>query len=213
MFTAFKGYQDEASKRVVPKDAAGYEFTLSDAAKPFFADGEKDPAIGVLKDVAHKHGLPQNQFVGFINDLLPALREKGVIDAYDSQKEIDYVREQLGLAKDKDGKAALTRHFDDMDAFAEGLAKQWGLTPEQTGTLAALNDTGAGSLVLAKIRASLDEHGIQVDVTTRPAAGGGLSKEQLHKLDGDPRIEPSSAKFDPALRAQYDAAYQHHYKG
>lgn len=51
-----------------PKESSEYKFEPSEKAAEFLKDD--DPLVGAARDVAHKHGLSQEQYAGFMSEMM-----------------------------------------------------------------------------------------------------------------------------------------------
>lgn len=212
VFGAVRGFQAEASKRIVPADPNGYKLAPSESVKSFVSKAD-DPVLKSFLGVAHKIGLTETQVNGFLNEFIGGGIESKLLSSpealADAEKaeiagHVEAVRQALNIPQGKDGAAALSQHFDEMEGFAGGLAKQWGLPEGQAVLLASLNDTADGSLFLMKLRSELGERGLQIE--GRPAGSGDMTKAEWEKLGGDPRIDPTSPKYDRDLQDRWDKA-------
>lgn len=212
--TRFGGMREKLSKMPsAPEKPDMYSFEPGDNLKPFFGDLEKDPAFASARTAAHKHGLSQEQFAGFISDVYSPLVEQGVLSApFDPAGELKTFSSATGL-DNKGTQEALVAN----ETFAKGLSAQLKDVPEAlkndvNGMLMALTDTAAGNVLLRALSGRLAENGIRISGDGGPQ--GALTADDLKKLDTDPRIDPRNRdhkdpnqRFDESLRKQYDEAY------
>lgn len=212
--TRFGGMREKLSKMPsAPEKPDMYSFEPGDNLKPFFGDLAKDPAFASARTAAHKHGLSQEQFAGFISDVYSPLVEQGVLSApFDPAGELKTFSSATGL-DNKGTQEALVAN----ETFAKGLSAQLKDVPEAlkndvNGMLMALTDTAAGNVLLRALSGRLAENGIRISGDGGPQ--GALTAEDLKKLDTDPRIDPRNRdhkdpnqRFDESLRKQYDEAY------
>lgn len=210
-----EGLRGELSRKPsAPASADAYTFDPGEKLKPFFGDTAKDPVFGFARAAAHKHGMSQEQFSGFISDVFGGMHEKGMIAApYDAQSEVKSFMEMGGF----DQKAA-TETLAANEAFAKGLSAQLPGVPEKMkpaveAALLSLTDTAAGNFLIKSLSARLAENGIRI--AGNPGGQGPMTKEDLQKMGRDPRIDPvnrdhqdATKRFDPDLRRQYDEAYK-----
>lgn len=191
-----------------------YEYTPSDRLKPFFGDLASNPAFGLFRTAAHKHGIPQAAFAGILEDVYGPMAEKGLLPApFDPKAELKTFASELGLDQ-----AGATKALTDADAFAKGLTAQLKDVPEKmkeqvNDLLLGLTDTAAGNVLLRALSGRLAENGIRIG--GEGSAAGEITAEDLKTLDADPRIDPQNAnhpdvnkRFDPDLRKRYDDAYR-----
>ncbi|HCJ71018.1 hypothetical protein [Agrobacterium pusense] len=212
--TRFGGMREKLSKMPsAPEKPDMYSFEPGDNLKPFFGDLAKDPAFASARTAAHKHGLSQEQFAGFISDVYSPLVEQGVLSApFDPAGELKTFSSATGL-DNKGTQEALVAN----ETFAKGLSAQLKDVPEAlkndvNGMLMALTDTAAGNVLLRALSGRLAENGIRISGDGGPQ--GALTADDLKKLDTDPRIDPRNRdhkdpnqRFDESLRKQYDEAY------
>lgn len=218
--TRFGGMREKLSKMPsAPEKPDMYSFEPGDNLKPFFGDLAKDPAFASARTAAHKHGLSQEQFAGFISDVYSPLVEQGVLSApFDPAGELKTFSSATGLDV-KGTQEALVAN----ETFAKGLSAQLKDVPEAlkndvNGMLMALTDTAAGNVLLRALSGRLSENGIRI--SGDGGQQGALTADDLKKLDTDPRIDPRNRdhkdpnqRFDESLRKQYDEAYARLYPG
>lgn len=212
--TRFGGMREKLAKMPsAPEKAEMYSFEPAENLKPYFGDLSQDKYFEAAKSAAHKHGLSQDQFAGFVSDIYSPLVEQGLISApFDPAAELKSFSTATGM----DNKAtheALTAN----EAFANGLTAQLKDVPESMkndvgALLVGLTDTAAGNVLLRALSGRLAENGIRIG--GEGGQQGDLTAEDLKKLDADPRIDPRNRehkdpnqRFDEDLRKRYDAAY------
>lgn len=212
--TRFGGMREKLSKMPSPLEKPDlYTFDPGDKLKPYFGDFANNPAFTSARNAAHKLGMSQDQFSGFISEVYTPLVDQGVLAApFDASKEVKGFQEAYGLDV-KGTQAALL----ETETFAKGLTAQLkdvpeGLKADVEAHLMSLTDTAAGNVLLRALSGRLAENGIRI-----AGEGGGqgeLTAADLQKLDTDPRIDPRNRehkdpnqRFDPDLRKRYDEAY------
>lgn len=212
--TRFGGMRDKLSRMpAAPEKADMYAFEPGDNLKPFFGDLSNDPVFGSARNAAHKHGLSQEQFSGFISDVYSPLVEQGLLSApFDPGAELKSFQTATGLDT-----RATQETLVATETFAKGLASQLKDVPDSlkndvNAMLLGMTDTAAGNVLLRALSGRLGENGIRVE-----GDGGGegaLTAEDLKKLDSDPRIDPRNRdhndpqqRYDETLRKRYDEAY------
>ncbi|MEY9718793.1 hypothetical protein [Sinorhizobium fredii] len=212
--TRFGGLREKLSKMpAAPEKPDLYTFDPGDNLKPFFGDLAQNPAFASARNAAHKHGLSQEQFAGFIGDVYGPLAEQGILaKPFDPISEVKGFQTATGLDAKGTQEALIAA-----ETFAKGLTGQLKDVPEALKAdveahLMSLTDTAAGNVLLRALSGRLGENGIRIS-----GDGGGqgeLSATDLKKLDTDPRIDPRNRdhkdpnqRFDEDLRKRYDAAY------
>lgn len=212
--TRFGGMRDKLSKMpAAPEKADMYAFEPGDNLKPFFGDLSSDPVFGSARNAAHKHGLSQEQFSGFISDVYSPLVEQGLLSApFDPGAELKSFQSATGLDTRATQEALVAT-----ETFAKGLSSQLkdvpeGLKNDVNAMLLGMTDTAAGNVLLRALSGRLSENGIRVE--GQGGGEGALTAEDLKKLDSDPRIDPRNRdhndpqqRYDESLRKRYDEAY------
>ncbi len=210
----FGGLRDKLSKMpAAPEKPDLYTFEPGDNLKPFFGDLAQNPAFASARTAAHKHGLSQEQFAGFISDVYGPLAEQGVLaQPFNPMNEIKGFQSATGLDA-KGTQEALAA----AETFAKGLTSQLKDVPDALkadveASLMSLTDTAAGNVLLRALAGRLGENGIRI--AGEGGGQGALTADDIRKLDADPRIDPrnrehsdATKRFDPTLRKQYDDAY------
>ncbi len=90
------------------------------------------------------------------------------------------------------------------------------MNDQVSATLLDLTNTAAGNFLLQGLSGRLQENGIRI--SGEGGQQGALTKDDLKKLDSDPRIDPRNRehpdrdkRYDEDLRRRYDAAYAYHF--
>lgn len=214
----FGGMRDKLSKMpAAPEKPDMYTFEPGDNLKPFFGDIAQDPAFASARNAAHKHGLSQEQFAGFISDVYSPLVEQGVLAApFNPATELKTFQSATGLDQRATQEALVAT-----ETFAKGLINQLKDVPETlkndvSAMLLGMTDTAAGNVLLRALSGRLSENGIRVE--GNGGGEGALTADDLKKLDSDPRIDPRNRdhedpkkRFDEGLRKRYDEAYNRLY--
>jgi hypothetical protein len=208
------GLREKLSKLPsAPAKPDEYAFQPADDLKDYFGDLTKDPVFNAAKQAAHKHGMSQEQFAGFISETFGPLAKEGLLlKPYDPKAEVQSFMTATGM----DAKAA-SAQLDANMVFAKGISEQLqvpeSLKADVQAQLMALTDTAVGNALLTAISGRFNEIGIGVG-----GDGGGqgeLTEADVKKLSQDPRIDPRNRghkdpdkRFDEDLRRKYDSAYQ-----
>lgn len=202
-----------ASKPSAPAKPEDYTFKPGEKVAAYFPEPDKHPALNAAKGVFHKHGVSQTAFEGIINELYGGMAEAGTLAApYNPKAEVANYAKQFGVDENVVG-----QHFQENVAFVGGLFAQLQgsipptLAKEAQAELEMLTDTAAGNALLRALTSRLSQSGIRI--TGQPGnQDGPLDDAELDKMTADPRIDPrnqnhkdADKRYDPALRAKYDA--------
>ena len=209
---AYSGLRTQlASKPGAPEKPENYTFKPGDDVAKFFGDIEKHPAMTVARTAAHKHGLSQTQYEGFINEVYGELAKNGgLAEPYDPKAEVSNYAKASGLDA-----MTVSQHFTQNETFANGLFDQLSkslppqLADQAKAELIALTDTAGGNALFQALAARLADSGIRI-AGEGHNANGPLSDGDLDKLTADPRIDPRNEnhkdpaqRYDPTLRQRY----------
>jgi hypothetical protein len=205
LFPAFKGYRDEQAKRgPVGKSADEYQFEVGDKLKEFMP-GKDAPVMQNFRAAAHKHGLTIAQAQGVIKDVYEPLAEKGMLlKDFNPQAEVDAIAKMLGKSG-PDAKPAVEAAVKEAEAWSSNTAKQLGLSEAGQAEFESLALTAGGVEVLRALQSKL---GGEKSFAVGGTGAAGKSREELHEMGKDERINPYSPKYDPKLRAEYDAGWE-----
>ena len=198
-----------------PKTADEYSFEPTDDTKPWFGDMDKNPIMPVARAAAHKLGLSNEQFGGFINEVYGEAAKNGLIlPPLDPAGEIKSYMTAAGLKTE----AEAGDEFKANEIFAKGLLSQLKGLPEDENTkaaiegqLLALTDTHEGNLLLKAMSARLADSGLRVSGEAVDAGGAYFAKDQLRAMSADPKADPQSKEFDKAFQEKLDKSYAHHH--
>jgi len=206
-----------AQTPAAPDSPDAYTFEPSEKTKPYFGDVNNDPMFGIARKAAHEAGISQEGFSNFLEAVYGGAIEGGLLnEPYSAEKQVNSYMEAAGL----DSKAASEALTNSL-AFAKGLGEQLKGVPDAmkdqvSATLLDLTNTAAGNFLLQGLSARLQENGIRI--SGEGGQQGALTKDDLKKLDSDPRIDPRNRehpdrdkRYDEDLRKRYDAAYAHHF--
>jgi hypothetical protein len=201
-----------------PETPEGYEFTPADDIKQHFAeDVAKDPALSVLRKVAHEIDMPKDKFGPFISAAISGLAKAKLIGQPDPYA-IDYDKEAKALVpQDKAGapeaeqKAAVKARVDTAQTFIDTLKARGEIDEGMQEEFGLLLETAAGVRVVEFLHNHLtSEKGFQLG--QGGGAAGGYSMADYNRDSNDPRYFSTSAKYDPAFRAEVDAKSKHLFK-
>ncbi|TRL39832.1 hypothetical protein [Rhizobium straminoryzae] len=208
------GLREKISKLpAAPQKPDQYAFEPGEDLKDYFGDLSKDPVFASARQAAHKYGMSQDQFAGFISETFGPLAKEGLlIKPYDPKAEVQGYMKATGL----DAKAASTALEANM-VFARGISEQLqlpdSLKSDAQAQLMALTDTAVGNALLAAFSARFNDIGIRISGDGGQA--GEMTAADLKRLDSDPRIDPRNRdhkdpnqRYDEQLRQRYDEAYR-----
>ncbi|MBV2183797.1 MAG: hypothetical protein KUL88_04545 [Rhizobium sp.] len=215
--TRFTGLREKLSKMpAAPEKPEAYAFQPGDNLKPFFGDLAQDPMFKQAQLSAHKYGMSQEQFAGFLSDTFGPMAEQGFLPKpFNPADELKTFATATGL--DQRGVASTLAQTE---TFAKGLTQQLkvpdAMKADVEATLMGLTDTAVGNVILQALSSRMNDVGIRI--AGDGGAPGALTAEDLKKLDADPRIDPRNRehadpakRFDEELRKRYDEAYQRHF--
>lgn len=209
------GLREKISKLpAAPKTPDEYTFAPEGDLKNYFGDVANDPLLKSSRIAAHKLGMSNEQFSGFITEAISPLVKEGILPApYDPAKEIETFSTANGYDKKRAAEVLAAN-----ETFANGLGEQLtsavpeAMRPQVKAAIVALTDTAAGMQLLSALSARFNDIGIKVG--GEQSGNGAITDADLKKLDGDPRIDPANRnhtdpnrRFDPDLRKRYDEAY------
>lgn len=207
-FTGFRTQQSAAG--TVPEKPDGYKFEASDKLKPYVANFDKDPVYAKTRDIAHKAGMTDKVFNGFMAPLLESLIEGGLVAApIDARATLRAMAPaQLANATDAEKETAGARRVQDNIAWADGAKASKAIDEDIAGFLAtSAADNPAANKLIEWLRGSNGE--------TIPAMGSGgasgLTDAAMKDRINDPRNNPSSSKFDRTFANETDALSRKHY--
>lgn len=215
--TRFTGLREKLSKMpAAPEKPEAYAFQPGDNLKPFFGDLAQDPMFKQAQASAHKYGMSQEQFSGFLNDTFGPMAEQGFLPKpFNPKEELETFSTVTGLDK-----RTVASTLAQTETFAKGLTQQLKvpdtMKADVEATLLGLTDTAVGNVILQALSSRMNDVGIRI--AGEGGAEGALTVDDLKKLDADPRIDPRNRensdpakRFDEALRKRYDEAYQRHF--
>lgn len=216
--TDWKAQRDALAQRqpAKPETADAYSFTPADDLKPLFGeDLTKDPVIAAARVAAHKHGLSNDQFAGFLNDVVGEAKKAGLIAPSDPAVEYEKEWPQLVPADkanlpEAERKAAAKARHDTAQLFADTLKARGEIDEGMHSEFSILLETAAGVRLIEFMQQNLTaEKGI-VFGGGQPA--GGYTMADYNRDSEDPRFSSTSTKYDPAFRAEIEAKAKHLWK-
>ncbi|SNZ20946.1 hypothetical protein [Cohaesibacter gelatinilyticus] len=196
-----------ASNPQLPEDVSGYDFKPDDELKSYFGDTD-DPLLNSAKAAALECGITPDKFQDFINKTFKGPVAEGLLTpAYDPKKEFDTLAGYLKTDPQGAEKAA-----NDALAIAENMGKNLGLPESAQGFMSGMSEIADGIMIIRAIENMAQEKGVALGETA-DGSTAFFSKEELARMGDDPRLKPSSSKYDASVEKKYNASYQHHYPG
>ncbi len=194
----------------VPKTPDEYQLKLDDdAAKLFGPDLAADPVMTALRAKAHEAGLKGSQFNAFMAGAIGELAKMGVVaPPVDAKADLEAVRAQLKDLGQDTSDAAITMEIQKHAAWVDVFGKQNNLKPETIDAMKAFVDIPAGLPVLRAIQQALGASPIAMGGNQAPTT---WTKDKLREAQADPRLNPSSPKYDRQFVEDVDRAYRQVY--
>lgn len=215
----WKTQRDSLAQRWTPppEKPEGYEFAPAAELKQFFADDPaKDPAVGVLRSVAHKIGMAADKFAPFVNDVVDGLHKAGLIGKEDGAPDYDaemkaLIPDDKRTAPEAEQKAAAKARHDNAQTFADTLLARKDIDEgmhEEFGIL--LESANGVRLVEYVIGQATGEKGFVFG--GQPGGGAGYTMADYNRDSADPRFNSNSVKYDPAFRMEVENKAKHLWK-
>lgn len=192
----------------VPEKPDGYQFAFSDPVKEILGDVEKDDLLLAVREDAHKMGLTDKQFSGFLDAAFGRMLDMGLVEPpVDLAKELDALAPDGGDALDEAGrKSAIEARIRDNAAIVD-VWKSRGMPAESGDALQALLDTAGGNKAIEWFRGKMG--------SPQPVPGGkpsgAATEADLTARSKDPRNQFGTREYDPAFAAETTRLYQQHY--
>lgn len=202
LFKAVDGYRKGDAARgekigAVPDAPEKYAFTPAAEVAPYLPNVADDPVMKVAQAAAHKHGLGDKQFSGFINEFMQGLVTGGQLDdPFSAEKERAIV---AGDVADPAERAKVAdKVANDTIAFIDALEQQGKLPKETADWAKGRTDRG---------------HFLKLVQTLRQAApavelGGQGAPAAITRADLQARMADPRQKTDPAFQAETTRLYQ-----
>lgn len=209
LYGAVRGYRDaDATRGTVPETPDKYTFTASDELKPFVPGIEGDPLWKGIREDAHKLGLTDKVFDGFMGSVLNRMVSEGLVE-----KPVDYEAELASLVPEAakalapdQQKQEVSRRIGDAIGFAKGLANQ-GLPQRAVDALLTLGDTAGGIELMEFLKKGNRDPNPALPGGNN-GGGHGDTPESLAALQRDPRADSRSPKYDPAFARDVHERYK-----
>jgi hypothetical protein len=180
----------------------------NDKAKPHF--DPKSPMAQQFSKAAVELGLTKKQAAGIADKVMGGLAEAGAFaDVLDVKATVTGIAKVLGHSELNDAAKQAVQQFETESlAWADNLSKQLKLSEHGQAELESLVLTPGGVELIKALRA---QGGAGFAMGGQGGGQGAMTAEKLHAMGSDPRVDPMNAKYDKAVRAQYDAAWSAFY--
>lgn len=210
VFAAYSGAREEMGKRGKAVDKPDdYAVEFSEDVLAVVGDPAQDETLAVARNMAHKHGLTQEQFSGFVQDFHAELLAQGKLGGVDVKAEAAKLAgDAAARMSEQDVLNAAAAAWTDATTYIDGLVADKTLTADQANVLRGLAETADGILALKALRGQMREVGVQTGGT---GAGQALTKADLDRRMADPRNQALAPEFDPAFAQQTDEMFKQFY--
>jgi len=210
VFAAYSGAREEMGKRGKAVDNPDdYKVEFSEDVLAVVGDPAQDETLAVARNIAHKHGLTQEQFAGFVQDFHGELLAQGKLGGVDVTAEAKKLAgDGAARMSEQDVLNAAAAAWTDATTYIDGLVADKTLTADQANVLRGLAETADGILALKALRGQMREVGVQTGGT---GAGQALTKADLDRRIADPRNQALAPEFDPAFAQQTDEMFKQFY--
>lgn len=205
LFKVVDGYRKGDAARgekvgAVPDAPDKYSFTPAETVAPYLPDVAEDPVFKAAQAAAHKHGLGDKQFAGFVNEFMGGLVTGQMLDdPFSADKERAIIAPEITDPAERvkvAGKAA-----NDTIAYLDALAEQGKITRETADWAKGRTDRGHFIRLVGALRAGAP--GIETGGQGTPA---GITRADLQARMADAR-----QKSSPAFQAETARMYQQLY--
>lgn len=198
---AYAGARDAIAKfGSVPDAPEKYAFAPAEAVAPYLPNVAEDPAFKAAQAAAHKHGLGDKQFAGFVNDFMAGLIGGQMLeDPFSADKERAIIAPDVSDPGER-AKAAAKASSDTV-AFLDAMQQQGRIDQATADWAKGRTDRGHFLKLMSAMRAGAP--GIEMGGQNGAA---DVTKADLEKRHADPR-----QKSDPTFQAETNRLYQHLY--
>jgi len=156
-----------------PEAPDGYELSLPDDFKEKFGDLSDDQVLPIWREIAHKHGLSNEQFNGAIAELYAQVSENGLLDEPINVEE-ELRRLAPGVSDPVQARGQAAKRVNAAIDQVQGLVKRGILNRAEGNVVTALAASAEGVVALEKLLTLATEHGLQ---------GGGQGGDGLDERD------------------------------
>lgn len=197
LFKAYGGAREAIAKfGAVPEAPEKYAFTPAEEVAAYLPDVGNDPVFKSAQAAAHKHGLGDKQFAGFVNDFMAGLVQGQMLeDPFSADKERAIVAGDVADPAER-AKAA-DKVARETVSYLDAMAAQ-GKIPKETAEWAK-GRTDRGHFL--KLMQAMRQGAPGVELGGSQA--GGVTKADLEKRMADPR-----QKTNPAFQAETNRMFQ-----
>jgi hypothetical protein len=201
LFKAVDGYRKGDAARgekigSVPDAPDKYAFQPAEAVAAYLPDVTNDPVFKSAQAAAHKHGLGDKQFAGFVNEFMAGLVQGQMLDdPFSADKERAII---AGDVQDPGERAkAADKVAKDTVAFLDAMVAQNKLPKETAEWAKGRTDRGHFLKLMQVMRSSAPS------IELGGSAPSGITREDLRKRQADPRQQT-----DPTFAAETDRLYR-----
>lgn len=194
---------DLTARPKAPAAAADYKLELRPEIAAKLPEIDKDPALGVYREVALKAGLTNEQFSNTIGEFYAALAEKGLLpDTINTDREIERLMPEKGSKAERTAEAV--KRIQAAHDNVRGMLANGTLSKSEASTMRGLLATADGVSALEKLFKSMGERGLQGG----GHGSGGDTKDSLKQMMADPRYDTRSSKYDVKFRTDVDTRWR-----
>lgn len=203
LFPSWKGLRDSmATQGSVPDKPEAYGVPeLSEDAKKFFPDLEKDEVFSIVRRVSHKHGITDKRFGPLWGEMLNELGKSGLI-----QPILDPAQEaaKLGGGQEAVRASQLANSFVERQKALLQQKAPGALDKELIDELDMITGTANGIRLINWFQSRMGEKGVTIDDPSN--TGDTWTPEKVKEAMRDKRYFTDSPDYDPAYRKRVDEA-------
>lgn len=203
LYAAYKPAREAISKfGSVPDAPEKYTFTPAEAVAPYLPDVANDPVMKVAQQAAHKHGLGDKQFAGFVNEFMAGLVGGEMLDEpFSAEKERAIIAGDVADPQERAKKAG--QMANDTIAFLDALAAQGRIPKETADWGKGRTDRGHFIKLVSVLRQAAP--GVETGGQPSPA---GVTLDQIKARQASPKNTWGHPDYDAAYAAETDRLYR-----
>lgn len=202
LWNAYLGYRRSETERgekvgAVPDAPDKYTFQPAETIAPYLPNVADDPVMKAAQAAAHKHGLGDKQFAGFVNEFMGGLLAGELLDEpFSAEKERAIIAGDVADPAER-AKAA-DRLARDTVAYIDALAAQGKLPKETADWAKGRTDRGHFIRLVQTLRAQAPG----LEVGGQAGAAAGVSEDMIDARIRDPRNDTDSPTYSESYRAE-----------
>ncbi len=209
LFANASGLREELSKRgSVPDKPDAYKLELSPDLQKVFGDPTKDKGTQIFRSLASKHKLTAEQASGLYADWHGEVVSAGIVKPMDVMGE---ARKLVGASANGQTevqlKEAAGARWNEANAWIDRLVSSKTLSADQALIGRALLESADGIMFLESLKG--------MNLQAGPQPGGqeaaSITKDDLDRMNNDPRTNPHDPRFDPAYEKKVSNMFQQFY--